>query len=152
MTHSEHQAESTRANLLLVEDNDGDAFLMLEALAESRVRANPVRVRNGVEALDYLHHREPYADSPRPDLILLDLNMPLMDGHEFLASIKGSETLKDIPVVVLTTSSSHRDVQRAYDAHASSFVTKPTDFEGLKAVASTLDAWWFGTAKTPSGC
>src|SRR5918992_5584163 len=111
--------------ILLVEDNPGDARLAVEALKESKVRNNLHHVEDGVEAMDFLHQRKEYADVPLPDLILLDLNLPRKDGREVLEEIKEDPDLRAVPVVVLTTSAAERDLVKSYDLHANAYVIKP---------------------------
>jgi CheY-like chemotaxis protein len=133
--------------VLLVEDNADHAELVVRTLAEHRV-ANTVRhVRDGQSALDYLFHRGEYADaerSPRPHVVLLDLRLPGVDGIEVLKVIKGSEELRRIPVVVLTTSEAERDVARAYNNHANSYLVKPVGFEQFSKLMEDLGFYWLG--------
>ncbi|HXN15210.1 MAG TPA: response regulator, partial [Usitatibacter sp.] len=113
--------------ILLVEDNPGDFRLTQEALREGKVYNNLSWVKDGVEAINFLKRRDKYADAPRPDIILLDLNLPKKDGREVLSEIKRDEALRAIPVVILTTSKAEEDVLRSYDLHANCYVTKPVD-------------------------
>lgn len=137
------------ARILLVEDNPGDVRLTMEALKEGRI-LNEVRVvEDGVEALDFLHRAGKYADAPRPDLILLDLNLPKKDGREVLAEIKEDEALKKIPVVVLTTSAAERDILRAYHLHANCYITKPVDLEQFIRVVQLIEDFWLTIVKLP---
>jgi len=115
--------------VLLVEDNPGDIRLTLEAFKEGKIRNHLNVVGDGVEALSFLHRQGPYAHAPRPDLILLDLNLPKKDGREVFAEIKVEEGLKSIPVVVLTSSSAERDILRSYDLHTNYYITKPVKLE-----------------------
>ena len=128
--------------ILLVEDNEGDARLTREALRDCKIRNALHHVWDGEKAIDFLRRGGEYADAPRPDLILLDLNLPRMDGGEVLAEIKEDAELKRIPVVILTTSSFDADILRSYNLHANCFVTKPIDMvEFLKVVAAIEDFW-----------
>lgn len=135
--------------ILLVEDSPGDVRLTLEALKEGRVRNNVHVARDGVEAMAFLRQEKPFSDKPRPDLILLDLNMPRKDGREVLAEIKSDEALKLIPVVVLTTSSSEEDVLRSYDLHANCYITKPVDMDQFISVVRSLEDFWLAVVKLP---
>jgi CheY-like chemotaxis protein len=138
--------------ILLADDDADDRMLAREALAESRL-ANDLRfVEDGEELIEYLMRRGRYADpqsSPRPGLILLDLNMPRKDGREALREIKSDPSLRQIPVVVLTTSKAEEDIYRTYDLGVNSFVTKPVTFEGLVAVMRTLGRYWFEIVELP---
>src|ERR1041385_7455977 len=137
------------ARILLVEDNPGDVRLPMEALKEGKI-LNEVRVvEDGVEALDFLHRVGKYSDAPRPDLILLDLNLPKKDGREVLAEIKEDEILKKIPVVVLTTSAAERDILRAYNLHANCYITKPVDLEQFMRVVQSIEDFWLTIVKLP---
>ena len=138
--------------ILMADDDAEDRMLAREALEESRL-ANDFRyVENGEELLDYLRRRGKYADpavSPRPGLILLDLNMPRKDGFEALAEIKEDPNLRQIPVVILTTSRAEEDVYRGYDLGVNSFITKPVSFEGLVEAMKTLGRYWFEIVELP---
>jgi CheY-like chemotaxis protein len=138
--------------ILIADDDADDRFLTKEALLESRL-ANDLRfVEDGEELLDYLHRRGKYADpatSPRPGLILLDLNMPRVDGREALREIKANPDLRRIPIVVLTTSKTEEDIYRSYDLGVSSFISKPVSFEGLADVMKTLTKYWFEIVELP---
>ena len=135
--------------ILLVEDNPGDARLTLEALKENKVFNHLHVVKDGVEAMAFLGHEGKYADAPRPDIILLDLNMPRKDGREVLAEIKGDESLRRIPVVILTTSQAEEDILRSYDLHANCYVTKPVDLEQFIKVVQSIEAFWLTIVKLP---
>jgi CheY-like chemotaxis protein len=137
------------AEVLLVEDNPGDVRLTTEALKEGRVLNQVHVVGDGVEALKFLHREEPYTDAVKPDLILLDLNLPRMSGREVLAEIKADEDLKRIPVVVLTTSQAEEDVLRSYDLHANCYVTKPVDLEQFLEVVKFIEDYWLMMVKLP---
>jgi chemotaxis family two-component system response regulator Rcp1 len=135
--------------VLLVEDNLGDARLAAEALKENQVRNNLYHVTDGVEAMDFLHQQDEYADVPVPNLILLDLNMPRKDGREVLEEIKEDSTLRFIPVVILTTSSAERDLLRTYDLHANAYVIKPIDLDRFIEVVRAIESFWFAVATLP---
>lgn len=138
------------AEILLVEDSPGDARLMQEALREGKV-ANRVSVaKDGVEALKFLRREAPYAAAPRPDLILLDLNLPKKDGREVLAEVKADADLKRIPVVVLTTSQAEEDILKAYNLHANSYMTKPVDFQQFLTLVQSIEDYWLVLVKLPS--
>lgn len=133
------------AIILLVEDDEAHAMLIMRSFEEARIANRIYWVTNGEEALDYLFHREKYADkekSPRPDLILLDLRLPKRDGHEVLKEIKKSEELRIIPVVVLTTSESEADMIKAYLNYANSYLVKPVDFDKFKRMTEHLGYYW----------
>ena len=136
--------------ILLVEDNPGDVRLTREALDVGHSRGILSVVNDGVEALAFLRREGRYADVPRPDLILLDLNLPRMGGREVLAAIKADDQLRRIPVVILTTSTDERDVARAYDLHANCYITKPVDFEQFIGVVRALEQFWLSIATLPS--
>jgi two-component system, chemotaxis family, response regulator Rcp1 len=137
------------ARILLVEDNPGDVRLTMEALKEGKI-LNEVRVvEDGVEAMDFLHRTGKYTDAPRPDLILLDLNLPKKDGREVLAEIKEDDSLKKIPVVVLTTSAAERDILRAYNLHANCYITKPVDLDQFIHVVQLIEDFWLTIVKLP---
>jgi len=135
--------------ILLVEDNPGDVRLITEALLESKVIAAITVAKDGIEALDMLHQRPPYEKEAFPDLILLDLNLPRMDGREFLEVIKKSSEFKHIPVVILTTSSAERDIVQAYKLHANCFITKPVDLEQFITIVQSIDDFWFSIVQLP---
>jgi len=136
-------------DILLVEDNPGDARLMKEALTEAKIGNRLHLVANGVEALAYLRRQDPFADAGRPDLILLDLNLPGKDGRDVLAEIKRDEDLRRIPVVILTTSQAAADIARAYDLHANAYVTKPLDVEQFITVVKSIEDFWLTIVKLP---
>lgn len=135
--------------ILLVEDNPGDAELTAMALKQGRVVNNLRVVEDGVEALKYLRKQGTFADTNLPDLILLDLNLPKKDGREVLQEIKSDPELRRIPVVVLTTSQSDKDILKSYELHANSFITKPVDLAGFLEVIQALKQYWLAIVKLP---
>jgi chemotaxis family two-component system response regulator Rcp1 len=137
-------------DVLLVEDNPGDARLALEALRQAKVRNRLFHVEDGEEALDFLRRRGAHANAVRPDLILLDLNLPKKDGREVLAEIKKDDDLKRIPVVVLTISKEEEDVLRSYNLHANCYITKPIDFEQFMKVVRSIEDFWMTVVRLPS--
>ena len=137
--------------ILLVEDNLGDARLTREALKEGKVYNTLHWVKDGVEALDFLRKRGKHTDVPRPDIILLDLNLPKKDGREVLQEIKSDEHLKRIPVVILTTSKAEEDVLKTYSLHANCYVTKPVDLEQFIKVVQSIDNFWLTVVTLPNG-
>jgi two-component system, chemotaxis family, response regulator Rcp1 len=136
-------------DILLVEDNLGDVRLTQEALAESKVKNNLYVVRDGLEAMAFLHREGKYADAIRPDLILLDLNLPKKDGREVLSEIKADEELRRIPVVILTVSSAEEDILRTYDLHANCYITKPMDLDQFIKVVKSIEDFWLTIVKLP---
>jgi two-component system, chemotaxis family, response regulator Rcp1 len=137
------------AKILLVEDNPGDVRLTREALKEGKILNELSVVEDGVEALAFLRREGRYAEAARPDLILLDLNLPKKDGREVLQEIKGDGALKKIPVVVLTTSAAERDILKAYDLHANCYITKPVDLEQFMRVVQLIEDFWLTIVKLP---
>jgi len=135
--------------VLLVEDDPGDVLMTREAFEEHKVGNRLSVVSDGVEALAYLRRQGPYADAPRPDLVLLDLNLPRRDGREVLAEIKNDPELLDIPVVVLTTSQAEEDVLRAYNLNANCYVTKPVDFDQFMRIVRTIEDFWLTVVTLP---
>ena len=135
--------------ILLVEDNLGDLRLTQEALKDAKVANTLHVVEDGVLALDFLHRRPPFAEAPRPDLILLDLNLPRKNGREVLAEIKSDERFRAIPVVILTTSQAEEDVLRAYDLHANCYITKPVDFTQFTTIVRTIEDFWLTIVTLP---
>ncbi len=135
--------------ILLVEDSAGDARLTLEAFKEGKVVNNVTVMGDGVEALAYLHQQGSYSNSTRPDLILLDLNLPKKDGRVVLAEIKADERLMQIPVVVLTTSAAEEDIARAYSRHANCYITKPIDLDQFLHVVQSIESFWLSLVKLP---
>jgi two-component system response regulator len=137
--------------ILLVEDSSTDVMLAEEALEAAKMRNNLHVVKDGVEAMAFLRKEGKYADAPRPDLMLLDLNMPRKDGREVLSEVKADDDLKTIPVVVLTTSQAQEDVLKAYGLHANCYISKPVDFEQFMNVVQAIDQFWFTVVTLPTG-
>ncbi len=135
--------------LLLVEDSEPDVRLTKEALREAKVKNRLWVVEDGVEAIEFLRRQGRHAGAPRPDLILLDLNLPRKDGRQVLKEIKSDESFKRIPVVVLTTSKSEEDVLRAYDLHANCYITKPVDFDRFMEVVKSIENFWLTVVRLP---
>ena len=135
--------------ILLVEDNPGDARLAQEGLREAHVANNLSVVGDGVEALDFLHREGGYTDAPRPDLILLDLNLPRKDGREVLAEIKTDEDLKRIPVIIFTSSTADEDITRTYDLHANCYLTKSLDLDQFLAAIKSFVDFWLSKVRLP---
>jgi CheY-like chemotaxis protein len=135
-------------NVLLVEDDPGDVLMTREAFEENLHNRLDV-VTDGAAALDYLRHAAPYTEAPRPDLILLDLNLPRRDGREVLQEIKADPDLRHIPVIVLTTSQAEEDVLRSYQLHANAYVTKPVDFEGFIEAIKQIDHFFISVVQLP---
>ena len=136
--------------ILLVEDNPGDVRLTAEALKEGKIRNHMSVVVDGEAALAFLRREGAYADAPRPDLVLLDLNLPRKDGREVLAEMKDDNDLRRIPVVVLTTSEAEEDILRMYDLHANCYITKPVDLDQFITVVKTIESFWFSVVSLPS--
>ena len=137
--------------ILLVEDNPGDVRLTREALQDAKVRNNMMVASDGVQALAYLRQEGPYAGTTRPDLILLDLNLPRVNGFEVLDAIKEDADLKRIPVIILTTSQAEQDIVRSYDLYANAYVTKPMDLEQFIRVIKAIEGFWLEIVKLPDG-
>jgi len=135
--------------ILLVEDNPGDARLATESLKESKLRNNLHHVEDGVEAMAFLRQEGQYADKPRPDLVLLDLNLPRKDGREVLAEVKSDDDLKRIPVVILTVSSDEQDILDTYNFHANCYITKPIDLGQFMKVVQSIEDFWLSIVKLP---
>jgi chemotaxis family two-component system response regulator Rcp1 len=136
--------------ILLVEDNEGDVRLTLEALKEAKMGNRLSVVSDGEKALAFLRRQGAYVDAPRPDLILLDLNLPRKDGREVLLEIKASKDLKRIPVVILTSSQAEEDIIRTYDLHANCYITKPVDLDQFMTVVKSIEDFWLTIVKLPS--
>ena len=147
--HEARCADARPVEILMVEDNPGDVRLTQEALKEGRLWNRLVVAQDGIEALEYLRRRGRFQKAARPDLILLDLNLPKKDGREVLAEIKADEALKLIPVVVLTTSKSEEDILKSYTLHANCYITKPVDFPQFAAVVQSIEDFWFTVVKLP---
>jgi two-component system, chemotaxis family, response regulator Rcp1 len=137
-------------NILLVEDSPTDVLITREALESAKVINNLQVAEDGVEALAILRRQGRYANSARPDMILLDLNLPRKDGREVLQEVKNDEQLKMIPVVVLTTSKAEEDVMKAYGQHANCYITKPVDFSEFAAVIKSIERFWFAVVTLPA--
>ena len=137
--------------VLLVEDNPGDVRLTIEALKDGKVHNHLNVVGDGEEALAFLRRQGQYANAPRPDLILLDLNLPKKDGREVLMEIKQEEGLKQIPIVVLTTSTAEKDIFKTYELHANCYISKPVDFDQFINVVKSIEDFWFTVVKFPRG-
>lgn len=135
--------------ILLVEDNLGDIRLTTEVLKDAKLYNNINIAKDGVEALDFLYRRGNFHDAVRPDLILLDLNLPRKDGREVLEEIKTDPALKNIPVVVLTTSSAEQDIIKSYSLHANCYITKPVDLEQFSRIVASIEEFWFSIVKLP---
>lgn len=135
--------------VLLVEDSPGDVRLTREALREGKIRNNLSHVPDGVEAMAFLRHEGQYADVPKPDIVLLDLNMPRKDGREVLAEMKADPRLKRIPVVVLTTSEAEQDILKTYDLHANCYLTKPVDLDQFISIVRSVENFWLQLVKLP---
>lgn len=136
--------------ILLVEDNEGDIVLTVEALKAAKIHNEVVVVRDGEEALAYLYQEGKYAGADLPDLILLDINLPRIDGKEVLARVKNDDRLKKIPVVILTTSDSEKDISESYANHANCYITKPVDFNKFMQVVHMIKDFWITLVKLPT--
>jgi len=136
-------------DILLVEDNPGDVRLTYEALKEGKVLNSLQVVGDGIEALAFLRHEGAYAKAPHPDIILLDLNLPRMDGREVLAEIKNDPDLRRIPVVILTTSKAEEDIIKTYNLHANCYITKPVDLDQFINVVKSVEEFWFTIVRLP---
>jgi chemotaxis family two-component system response regulator Rcp1 len=135
--------------ILLVEDNPGDARLAMESLKDAKVNNNLYWVQDGVQAMVFLRRQGEYSEAPRPDVVLLDLNLPKKDGREVLAEIKTDENLRRIPVVILTVSSDERDVLETYNLHANCYITKPIDLDQFIEVVKSIEDFWLTIVKLP---
>lgn len=143
-------AKSMPVQILLVEDNPGDVRLTEEAFKQGRIENELHVVSDGVEALEYLYQRGEYADAPRPDLILLDLNLPRTDGTEVLEELKNDAELHSIPVIVLTSSRAEEDIATSYELHANAYLTKPVDPDEFIETVRTFEKFWFSVVRLPS--
>jgi two-component system, chemotaxis family, response regulator Rcp1 len=139
-----------RIQILLVEDNPLDVSLIKEALAESQSRPRVSVIQDGEDALHFLRQEGRYGQAPRPDLVLLDLNLPKKDGRELLAEMKRDPSLKHIPVIVLTTSDAHQDVCQAYDLHANCYLRKPPELQSFRKMMRSVDRFWLNVVSLPS--
>jgi CheY-like chemotaxis protein len=137
--------------ILLVEDNPGDSRLAKEALKESKLKNNLYVAEDGVEAMNFLYKTGKYSKMPRPDLVILDLNLPKKDGREVLAEIKNDDNLKRIPVVILTISKAEEDILKTYNLHANCYVTKPLDLDQFMKVVKSIEDFWLTIVKLPNG-
>ena len=144
-----NQTTGEPIELMLVEDNPGDVDLTLEALRDARVRNRISVAHDGLDALARLTRQPPHEEHPRPDLILLDLNLPRMDGRELLARIRANESLANIPVVILTSSAAERDIVRTYALHANCYVTKPIDLDQFIEVVRSIQYFWLTVVRLP---
>lgn len=145
-----NQSNSKLVNILLVEDNPGDVRLTQEAFREGNVPVNLSVVMDGVEAIKFLKKLDEYHSSPTPDLILLDLNLPKLDGREVLEEIKTDPNLRHLPVVVLTTSNAESDILKSYNLYVNSYINKPVDFDKFFDIIKKIEEFWFNTAILPS--
>jgi len=144
-----HREACRPIEILMVEDNPGDVRLTVEALKEAKVRNNLHTVEDGVEALAFLRREGRYAEAPRPDLVLLDLNLPKMNGREVLAVIKEDPDLRRIPVVILTVSQAEQDIVRSYNLHANCYITKPVDLDQFLEVVKSIENFWLTVVMLP---
>lgn len=142
-------AEGRPIEILLVEDSPSDTELTIEALKEGKMRNHLSTVEDGVQAMEFLRRQGAYARAPRPDLVMLDLNLPRKDGREVLAEIKADPGLQAIPIVVLTTSRAEQDVLRAYHLHANCYITKPVDFDQFLRVVHSIESFWLFVVTLP---
>lgn len=137
-------------HILLVEDNKGDIVLTTEALEEGKIANTLSVVRDGWEAIQYLEQNEGYGEATRPDLVLLDINLPKVNGHEVLQHIKTSEQLKHIPVIILTTSSDQVDINKSYQNHTNCYITKPMDVDNFMKIISSIEDFWISIVQLPT--
>lgn len=141
--------EAKIIEILMVDDDEGDTFMAQEALEESKF-ANKMHIAyDGLEALEFMEKKGKYSDAPTPDLVLLDINMPRMHGHEVLKWMRAHDTYKCTPVVMLTTSNSPQDIQQSYEQHANCYVTKPVDLDQFNHIVKSIDAFWTGIVQLP---
>jgi chemotaxis family two-component system response regulator Rcp1 len=144
------RGECRPIDILMVEDNPGDVRLTVEALKEGKVRNNLHTVEDGVEALAFLRRQGRYKEAPRPDLVLLDLNLPKMSGQEVLAEMKEDADLRRIPVVILTVSKAEQDILKSYNLHANCYITKPVDLDQFLTVVKSIEDFWLTVVMLPS--
>ncbi|MCU4743940.1 response regulator [Halobacteria archaeon AArc-m2/3/4] len=140
------------AEILLVEDNPGDVRLTQEAFAEGRIENTLHVVTDGLEALDFIYQRGEYTDAPRPDIVLLDLNLPRLNGDEVLEEVKDDEDQRHIPIIVLTSSKAEEDVVRSYELHANAYLTKPVDPDAFIEIVRSLEEFWLSVVRLPGDC
>jgi CheY-like chemotaxis protein len=138
-----------RIHILLVEDNEGDILLTTDALEEGKIINKVSVVKDGKLAIDFLNNKEPYVDAEIPNLILLDINLPKKNGHEVLKYIKGSEKFRHIPIIMLTTSSSEKDIHEAYNHYANCFITKPVDVDEFMEAVTKIESFWISIVQLP---
>ena len=146
---SSGQKQPQPIEVLLVEDDPGDVLMIREAFAENKLRNHLTVASDGEQASDILHRRGDYSQAPRPDIVLLDLNLPRKDGRELLTEIKADADLRTIPVVILTTSAAEEDILRSYQLHANAYVTKPVDFDRFIEVVRQIDEFFLSVVKLP---
>ena len=137
-------------HILLVEDNEGDIFLVTEALEEGKIINKISVAKDGKEAIDFVEKKGKYQNAERPDLILLDVNLPKKNGHEVLEHIKSQKNLKQIPVIMLTTSSAEKDISMSYKNHANCYITKPVDVENFLKVVHSIENFWISIVTLPA--
>ncbi|MEX2512852.1 MAG: response regulator [Cyclobacteriaceae bacterium] len=137
-------------HILLVEDNEGDIFLTTEALEESKIINRISVAKDGQEALDFVFRKKEFVDASRPDLILLDVNLPKKSGHEVLIEIKNHPEFKKIPIIMLTTSSSQRDIELSYENHANCYITKPVEVEDFLEAVNSIEHFWINIVSLPN--
>lgn len=142
-------SDGRHAEILLVDDNEDDVFLTRKAFERAKISLNIHHVENGRECMRFLRKQEDYADAPTPDLILLDLNMPVMDGREVLEEIVADEVLRRLPVLIFTTSNAERDLLDMYNLRCSSYITKPIDFSHIQQVVEQISDYWFSIVVLP---
>ena len=141
---------NTNIEILLAEDNEDEIILIEEALDDANIKNVTLNhVNNGIETMKYLKKDTPYENKQRPDLLLLDLNMPQMNGHEVLEQIKNNASFKTLPVIVLSNSQNENDIEKSYENHANCYITKPSDYNAFKEVLKLIEEHWFKTAKLP---
>jgi CheY-like chemotaxis protein len=138
-----------RIHILLVEDNEGDILLTTDALVEGKIINKVSVVKDGKLAIDFLNNKEPYVDAEIPNLILLDINLPKKNGHEVLKYIKGNEKFRHIPIIMLTTSSSEKDIHEAYKHYANCFITKPVEVDEFMKAVTKIESFWISIVQLP---
>ncbi len=137
-------------HILLVEDNEGDILLIKEAFEEAKIVIDMSVVNNGQAALDFLYKKKPHQEVESPDLMLLDVNLPILNGHEVLKHVKSDEELKSLPIIMLTTSSSPKDIESAYANHVNSYITKPINVNDFLEVVSRIEKFWINIVTLPT--